>query len=90
MIVYSDEVGYKKPSTEIFEYAFKKFQCKPETSAYIGDLIEKDIAGANKSGMFSILLRRGSNVNKEPKTELEVPLLSINNCYDFFKYVEIR
>lgn len=50
-IVISSDVGVKKPSPEIFAYAFDKFGISPENSIYIGNDLRDDVLGATGVGM---------------------------------------
>lgn len=52
-IIISSEVGYKKPSKEIFEIAFKKFGISKEGSLYSGNDPHDDIQGAENYGIQS-------------------------------------
>ncbi len=53
-LVISEEVGFKKPSVEIFEKSFELSLAKPTESIMIGDDSEVDILGANNAGIDSI------------------------------------
>lgn len=50
------EINSWKPEKEIFEYALDLAQSTPKTTAYIGDNYYADIQGAQKVGLFAILL----------------------------------
>lgn len=71
-IVTSEEVGYEKPSREIFDEALKRMDCKAEDSIMVGDKFDTDIIGALEVGMSAIL------VNSELKKE-EAELLKKGN-----------
>lgn len=90
-VVFSDEINAKKPSCEIFDYALHKIGFNPQTTAYIGDSLEKDIAGANNAGIiFSTYLKRGSNVSDIPKDNLQNPRITITSYYELAKRLEIK
>ena len=55
-VVISEEVGFEKPDVEIFKVALKKLNIKHDEALYVGDTLETDILGANKSGLFSVRL----------------------------------
>lgn len=57
-IVISSEVGYKKPSNKIFEYAFDKFGIDKEKSIYIGNDPVDDIQGAENAGIQAHFVSR--------------------------------
>lgn len=52
--VFSNEIGYLKPSNVMFETALKNLGIKPENAIHIGDLLETDIKGAKDAGMKAI------------------------------------
>ncbi|KAF2664003.1 hypothetical protein BT63DRAFT_461120 [Microthyrium microscopicum] len=66
-VALSYDIGYEKPSAQIFDYAAvlvreylissSRKTC-PITKLYIGDDVEKDIKGANDAGWHSILIDR--------------------------------
>jgi FMN phosphatase YigB (HAD superfamily) len=89
-IVCADELNAKKPSREIFDYARQKIGYRPETTAYVGDMLEKDIVGANNAGLLSIFLKRGPNIADVPKTPGETPRITISNYYELLNLLKIR
>ncbi|MED1943759.1 MULTISPECIES: YjjG family noncanonical pyrimidine nucleotidase [Brevibacillus] len=51
-LIISEEVGYKKPDREIFEYAFSKLQWTEKASVLmVGDSLTSDIQGGAHSGI---------------------------------------
>lgn len=50
-IVISSEVGKKKPSTDIFEIAFRKFGIDKEDTLFVGNDLHDDILGAKNFGV---------------------------------------
>lgn len=57
-VIISDDVGYRKPQKEIFEYARKLVGARQKECLMIGDQYETDILGAKKSGWNGIWLNR--------------------------------
>jgi HAD superfamily hydrolase (TIGR01662 family) len=55
-IVISGEVGYSKPSSEIFNCLLSQLGLNPDQAIYVGDSERYDIQGAKNTGMRSILL----------------------------------
>jgi putative hydrolase of the HAD superfamily len=53
-IFISEEIGYKKPEPEIFEYALRSAGAKKTQSLMIGDDWDADIMGALQFGMEAI------------------------------------
>lgn len=54
LIIISEEVGFKKPSPEIFEISIEKAKAKKEDCLMIGDDLETDIKGALAANMDAI------------------------------------
>lgn len=48
--VISEEVGFMKPSREIFEFATKRVNVEPEQILYVGDSLTSDIIGGSDYG----------------------------------------
>jgi putative hydrolase of the HAD superfamily len=53
--IFSYEVGYLKPSPEIYEIAMKRMNVKPEQCIFIGDGGSDELKGAKKLGMKTLL-----------------------------------
>lgn len=53
-IIISGEVGFTKPTKEIFEIAYKKLNVKPEECIMIGDKLDVDVKAALNAGMEAI------------------------------------
>ncbi|MCJ7496574.1 MAG: HAD family hydrolase [candidate division Zixibacteria bacterium] len=54
-VLFSSEVGYKKPHPEIFIQALKRLKVEAEESVFIGDKLIEDVGGAKNLGMRGIL-----------------------------------
>ena len=52
--IFSDEIGFYKPKSIIFEKALNKLKCKPEHAIHVGDLLQTDIEGAKAYVMRTI------------------------------------
>ncbi len=61
-ITTSEEAGFRKPDKRIFNKALRKAECTGNESIYIGDKIDRDIAGGKNVGMKTILFSN-SNLN---------------------------
>lgn len=66
-IIISGDIGYAKPSKEIFLECIKLLDLLPQNILYIGDLIEMDVLSANKVGMKGVWINRN---NQEKKHEV--------------------
>ncbi|PZC40692.1 MAG: FMN phosphatase YigB, HAD superfamily [Chloroflexi bacterium] len=61
-IISSARVGYRKPSTEIYQIALSQLQSKIESTLFIGDNLKNDYEKPKKIGMDAILIKRNSNI----------------------------
>jgi HAD superfamily hydrolase (TIGR01549 family) len=61
-IIISGEVGWRKPSREIFRIAFERMGIGPAEAIFVGDNLEIDILGAKQVGMDVIWLNRRGEV----------------------------
>lgn len=66
-LVTSEEAGAEKPSLKMFELMLGKLALRPEEVCMIGDSEEKDIAGAEKSGIHGVLLTQEMRMDTECK-----------------------
>jgi len=57
-VVISGEVGYSKPSREIFEELLNRINAQPNQVIYIGDNYMKDIVGALGAGLRAVWVNR--------------------------------
>lgn len=55
-VVTSEEIGFSKPSQEIFNNLFKRLDMDPKNMLMIGNDIERDINAAKKFGMKTIYI----------------------------------
>ncbi len=58
-IIISADVGWRKPHPSIFNALIKAVEADAETIVFIGDDLKRDIYGADKVGMKTILLSTG-------------------------------
>jgi putative hydrolase of the HAD superfamily len=92
-IILSDDVGAKKPSPVIFDYAFQRAGAKAETSLMIGDDWEADILGARHAGMDQAYLATTEKLLQEAQPEVKVrhnytPTLTMNSLVELIPFLE--
>ena len=56
VVVVSEEVGWRKPSTHIFQEALNRLQVQSCEAVYIGDSPIEDIKGAKQSGLKTVFV----------------------------------
>ncbi|MDX6450392.1 MAG: putative hydrolase of the superfamily [Gaiellaceae bacterium] len=54
VIVFSEEVGFRKPQPEIFLHALSLLDVSPENAMFVGDRLETDVQGAARVGMATV------------------------------------
>jgi putative hydrolase of the HAD superfamily len=54
VMIFSDEVGVRKPDPRIFHLAAEKFKVKPCNVAHVGDNLKSDVWGAKNAGFKAI------------------------------------
>ena len=54
VIVFSEEVGYRKPQPEIFLHALAELGVDPENAMFVGDRLDTDVQGAAQVGMATV------------------------------------
>jgi len=73
IFLFSDELGFYKPNTIMFELALKKFKCVPQNAIHIGDRLETDIKGAKECNMLTIWINdSNSSRSKEIQPDYEI------------------
>ena len=80
-LTISGEIGVRKPKVEIFKLACERADVLPEEAVYIGDTIQNDIVGANRTGMTSIFINRKSE-ELIPQIADEQPDYAISSLHD--------
>lgn len=69
-VIVSADVGFRKPHPRIYEIALESLKLTPAESVMIGDMVEIDLTGAKKLGMYTILAQFvNSSVLKSTKLE---------------------
>lgn len=63
-IIISGEVGFSKPSREIFEIACSKIKENPEDCLMVGDNFKLDIQGSENAGLNPIWVNRKNEENE--------------------------
>jgi len=79
VIVTSVDVGHEKPNEKIFLTALRKLGIEASEAVMVGNRISKDILGANKLGMKSILYKWNERYSDKITSNLEKPVHTINS-----------
>ena len=54
VMVFSDELGVRKPQPEIFLHALRELGVEPVNAVFVGDRLETDVQGAANVGMTTV------------------------------------
>ncbi|MHA1626533.1 MAG: HAD family hydrolase [Candidatus Asgardarchaeia archaeon] len=88
-IILSSEFGVRKPHPKIFLAALERLGVLPEESIFVGDSVENDIVGANKVGMWTVLLKRkGLRVSNGLNSDYVKPDFIINDLNEVFDVID--
>jgi len=60
-VVFCVDVGWRKPEPRIFQHALSRIGVEARAAAFVGDDPRQDIAGAEQSGLYPILLDPGGD-----------------------------
>ncbi len=82
-IIISEEVGVSKPDKRIFELALNKLNVQPEDVLFVGDDLEKDIAGPQNANIKGVWF----NPQKIKNTTQIQPYAEINTLDSLLSYV---
>lgn len=90
--VTSEDVGEEKPSQKMFQTAMEAAGLTEQDKGRIlmvGNNLSRDIVGANRFGITSVLMRWSPRYPMEPATEEEQPDYVIDTPADLLKLVEM-
>lgn len=88
-LVFSEDVGEKKPSPKMFDAIINKMSINPAETLYIGDRVDRDIVGGNKAGFQTALLRRNRSYNVQTDQESGQPTMEINTFFELFDKLDL-
>ncbi|MBN2892779.1 MAG: YjjG family noncanonical pyrimidine nucleotidase [Bacteroidales bacterium] len=74
-VITAEEIGFLKPSIELFQHALKSVNATKEESIMIGDSYESDIIGAKNAGIDQIFLNHNNRSDLEIKPTYTVTKL---------------
>ena len=87
VVVISEEAGFEKPDSKIFKVALKKLNVKANEAVYVGDTLETDIFGANKSGLISVRLLKRKRRESQPDKAIR-PKVTIRRISELLSLLE--
>jgi putative hydrolase of the HAD superfamily len=88
VVVTSVDMGCNKPNKKIFSTALKRLGVKPEEAMMVGDRITTDIAGGNRIGMKTVLLKWNKRYPEEVTAREEQPSCTIKSLKELPKILK--
>jgi len=85
-ILTSAVCGFRKPHPRLFHEALSFFNASPANVMMVGDTLNADILGANKLGMFSVLLDP-NDVYSQENSDVK-PSMIINNLREIIPLLD--
>jgi putative hydrolase of the HAD superfamily len=73
VVVISQENGWRKPSSHIFQEALNKLQIRACEAVYIGDSPIEDIKGARQAGLKTVFVPSQFNTLKDLSDSQQKP-----------------
>jgi HAD superfamily hydrolase (TIGR01509 family) len=72
-VVVSQQVGWRKPSSQIFQFTLKCLDVQANEAVYIGDSPNEDIKGAKQAGLKTVFVPSQFNTLKDLKESKQEP-----------------
>jgi len=84
-VISLEDTGQKKPSQLPFKAALRKLGLKPEQIMMVGDDISRDVMGAKKLGMITVLAKYGQIWKRAKKVKPDYEIKSISDILKILK-----
>ncbi len=88
LMLFSDEIGIRKPNPKIFQIAAKNLNVKPHEVVHVGDNLKSDVWGAKNAGLKAIYLSTETGRDKIAESD-PTSLVSISRKLGNLKEKEI-
>ena len=85
VVVVSEENGWRKPSSHIFQEALNRLQVQACEAVYIGDSPNEDIKGAKDAGLRTIFVASQFNSPSDLAESQQKPDYTAKDLKDIFK-----
>ena len=84
VVVVSSEVGYAKPSPQIFKIALEGLDVKPEKAVMVGNIISTDVFGGNRMGLKTVLFQPSEKYSRSSWEHPDHTINSLKDLLDIF------
>jgi putative hydrolase of the HAD superfamily len=88
-VLVSEEVGWRKPHTKIFEEALKRLEVTAEETVYVGDSPLEDIKGAKAAGMKTVFVPSQFYSMKDLYESQQKPDIIMKDTQELYKRLPI-
>lgn len=85
LIVISDDIGWRKPSPTIFQYALNRLQVNAHEAVFVGDSPIEDIEGAKNSGLKTMFVPSQFNSLKDLENCKQKPDCITKDLHTLYK-----
>jgi len=89
-VVTSTDIGARKPDSEIFIEALHRLSVSPDEAIMVGNDAERDIIGAKKVGIVSILYRASKYYNEQDEDRADYYIDSFDEIQDIISAITQR
>lgn len=87
-VVFSSDVGIRKPDPRIFRQALAEMHLQPPEAVYVGDTLSRDVVGALQTGFrASILIKSALTTTKDTLVRSTKPDFTITDLYEILEIV---
>jgi len=83
-VVVTDTLRKMKPDVEVFQYALQRLKTSPSEAIFIGDEVEADYRGAQRSGLTAYLIDRDGKVHDESLNKIS----SLDDLLDIISLIK--
>jgi FMN phosphatase YigB (HAD superfamily) len=80
VVVLCGDVGWRKPARRVFDYACGNSGVSSDECAFVGDDLERDIAGSAAAGMHPILIDRDDRYPGVEGARMKLGTAQEQNC----------
>ncbi len=87
-VLIAEEVGKEKVDKKVFQRLLDELNVSPAETLFVGNTSDEDIRTANRLGLTTIRIRRGTTQSEEPKTAEAKPAFEVRALSEILKIVQ--
>src|SRR3990170_1085034 len=89
VVVVSVDVGWRKPSSRIFQAALRELGVSASETVFVGDELDHDVEGAKKVGMYAVWLRRPSSIETVGRIKADGTIGKLEELFSVLRRFEL-